>query len=218
MYWMETSAIVLRIKMLVFVLLLFISGVALAAPETATSTEPETAAVTESVGKLPTLLFLPIIDNTELTDPHDYIAEAINAKYAEKYPTAKFAVIPYQKYAEQLSIIEESDTEGKVLKAAAAVGANFVVSTDLQKIEIKRGMKGILLKKWCSADIPVRITIWDVASGKTVFDGVIREKGKQNSALFLAFGLLCFVSEEATIKNGLEKIGNKMDQELPLLK
>ena len=209
MYWMGTSAIALRIKMLVFVLLLFTSGVALAAPETVTATEP--------ADKLPTLLFLPVTDNTGLTDPHDYIAEAINAKYTEKYPPAKFAVIPYQKYADQLSIIEEPDTEGKVLKAAAAAGANFVVSTDLQKIEIRRGIKGILLKKWCSADIPVRITIRDVASGKPVFDGVIREKGKQNSALFLALGLFCFVSEEATIKNGLEKIGNRMDQVLPLV-
>lgn len=63
----------------------------------------------------------------------------------------------------------------------------------------------------------VKVTIWNVASGKTVYDGVIQAKGEQETALELVIGTICFVSEEATIKDSLAKIGKRMDKELPSL-
>lgn len=203
------SALTLRLQMLALVFLLFISGVTLANPDPVETSEPSPIP--------PSLIFLPIADNTALTKPHEYIAESINAKYAEKYPLAKFTVIPFQKYLDQMSLTEGPETDSKILAAAAAVGAKYVVRTDLQKIEIKRGVEAFTFKKWCSADIPVKINIWDVAAGKTIFEGVIREKGRQKGAMFLLSSLLFFVSEKATINNGLEKIGKRMASELPLL-
>ena len=80
------------------------------------------------------------------------------------------------------------------------------------------GLKEFFFKKWCAASIPVKITIWNVASGKAVFDSVIKERGNKDNGIGLAVGLLFNVSEEATIKDGLTKIGNRLDKELPSLK
>jgi hypothetical protein len=195
----------LRIKMIGFVLMLLISGTALAAPE-----GPETT------GKIPAILFLPIADNTGMKNT-GYITETINTQYARKYPAEKFTVIPLPDYTNQLSSNGEPGTEDEVLKAAAAAGADYVVRTDLQTIKIRRGFKGIFLKKWCAAEIPVKITIWNVASGKTVFDGVIQERGDKANILGGAMGLLLTVSEKSAVENGLKKLGKKMDKELPAL-
>ena len=209
MYSKKFSVIPFQFLLLVFAFVLFTS-VAAAAPETTDT--PEISP------KLPAILILPVIDNTGLKNPHEYMAEAMNANYAAKYPKEQFAVIPFQKYSELVNGNDESQSQDKFLKAATAAGADYVIRTELQKVEIRRGVKGIFLKKWCSADIPVKITIWNAASGKTVFDGVIQARGDKENGMGLAIGLLLSVSEEATIKDGLTKIGNRMDNELPPLK
>lgn len=185
--------------------MLLISGTALAAPE-----GPETT------GKIPAILFLPIADNTGMENTN-YITETINVQYAKKYPVEKFAVIPPLDYTNQMSNNGEPETEDEVIKAAAAIGADYVIRTDLQTIKIRRGTKGIFLKKWCAADIPVKITIWNVASGKPVFDGVIRERGDKTSVVGGAIGLPFTVSEKSAVENGLKKLAQKMDKELPAL-
>ena len=202
---LSLGVIMLRIKMIVFVLILLISGTALAAPE-----GPETT------GKIPAILFFPIVDNTGMKNT-GYITEAVNAQYAKKYPAEKFTVIPLENYTNQVSLNGEPETEDKVIKAAAAAGADYAVRTDLQTIKIRRGFKGIFMKKWCAADIPVKITIWNVASGKTVFDGVIQERGDKTAALGGTVGLIFTVSEKSTVENGLKKLTKKMDKELPAL-
>ena len=209
MYSKKFSVIPFQFLVLVFVFVLFTS-VTVAAPETTDT--PEISP------KLPAILILPVIDNTGLKNPHEYMAEAMNANYAAKYPKEQFAVIPFQKYSELVNGNDESQSQDNFLKSATAAGADYVIRTELQKVEIRRGVKGIFLKKWCSADIPVKITIWNAASGKTVFDGVIQARGDKENGMGLAIGLLLSVSEEATIKDGLTKIGNRMDNELPPLK
>ncbi|MCC5466917.1 hypothetical protein [Pelosinus baikalensis] len=165
------NVIMLKIKMIAFVLMLLISGTALAAPE-----RPETTS------KIPAILFLPIADNTGMKNT-GYITEAINAQYAKKYPAENFTVIPLPDYTNQMSSNGEPKTEDEVIKAAAAAGADYVVRTDLQTIKIRRGFKGIFIKKWCAAVIPVQITIWNVASGKTVFEGIIQERGDKTAVV-----------------------------------
>lgn len=209
MYSKKFSVIPFQLLLLVFVFVLFTS-VALAAPETTDT--PEISP------KLPAILILPVIDNTGLKNPHEYMTEAMNANYVAKYPKEQFALIPFQKYSEQGNANDESHSQDNLLQAATAAGADYVIKTELQKVEIRRGVKGIFLKKWCSADIPVKITIWNAASGKTVFDGVIQARGDKENGMGLAIGLLLSVSEEATIKDGLTKIGNRLDKELPPLK
>lgn len=209
MYSTKFSVIPLQFLLLGFVFVLFTS-VAFAAPETTDT--PEIS------HKLPAILILPVIDNTGLKNPHEYMTEAMNAKYAAKYPKEQFAVIPFQEPADQENANDEPQSQDKLLQAATVAGADYVIRTELQKVEIRRGVKGIFLKKWCSADIPVKITIWNVASGKTVFDGVIQARGDKENGMGLAIGLLLSVSEEATIKDGLTKIGNRLDKELPPLK
>jgi hypothetical protein len=195
----------MRIKMFVFVLMLLISGTALAAPE-----GPATTGTTSAI------LFLPVVDNTGMKDT-GYMKEAINAQYAKQYPVEKFTVIPPQNYTQQVSINDGPESDDKLIKAAAATGADYVVRTDLQKVKIRRGVKGILVKKWCAADIPVKITIWNVTSGKTVFDGVIQERGDKEAFMGGAIGLVfTSASEKATVKNALVKIGKRMDKELPV--
>lgn len=196
----------LRVKIFVFVLMLLISGTAFAAPE---GTEP--------AGKIPTILFFPIVDNTDLKDPHDYMSAAINLQYAKKYPTEKFHVIPFKDDMNQVSINDEPKTEDKVIKAAATAGADYAIRTELQKVKTSRGVKGIFVKKWRAAKIPVKITIWNVASGKTVFDSVIQARGDREALIGGTIGLLLSVSEKATIQNGIGKVGKKMAQELPAL-
>jgi hypothetical protein len=195
----------LKIKMIVFVLMLLISGTALAAP-----------AGPETTGKIPAILFLPIADSTGMNNTV-YITEAINAQYAKKYPAENFTVIPLPDYTNQMSSNGEPQTEEEVIKAAAAAGADYVVRTDLQTIKIRRGFKGIFIKKWCAAEIPVKITIWNVASGKTVFDGVIQERGDKAAVVGGAIGLPFAVSEKSAVENGLKKLAKKMDKELPAL-
>lgn len=209
MYSKKFSVIPFQFLLLVFVFVLFTS-VAAAAPETT-----DTPGISP---KLPAILILPVIDNTGLKNPHEYMAKAMNTNYAAKYPKEQFAVIPFQKYSEQGNGNDESQSQDNLLQAATAAGADYVIKTELQKVEIRRGVKGIFLKKWCSADIPVKITIWDVASGKTVLDSVIQARGDKENGMGLAIGLLLYVSEEATIKDGLAKIGNRLDKELPPLK
>ena len=209
MYSKKFSVIPFQFLLLVFVFVLFTS-VAAAAPETTDT--PEISP------KLPAILILPVIDNTGLKNPHEFMAEAMNANYAAKYPKEQFTVIPFQKYSEQGNNNDESQSQDNFLKSATAAGADYVIKTELQKVEIRRGVKGIFLKKWCSADIPVRVTIWEAASGKTVFDELIREKGQRENGIGLAIGLLLSVSEKETIKDGLTKIGNRLDKELPPLK
>ena len=209
MYSKKFSVIPFQFLLLVFVFVLFTS-VAAAAPETT-----DTPGISP---KLPAILILPVIDNTGLKNPHEYMAKAMNTNYAAKYPKEQFAVIPFQKYSEQGNGNDESQSQDNLLQAATAAGADYVIKTELQKVEIRRGVKGIFLKKWCSADIPVKITIWDVASGKTVLDSVIQARGDKENGMGLAIGLLLYVSEEATIMDGLAKIGNRLDKELPPLK
>ena len=191
--------------MIVFVLMLLISGTALAAP-----------AGPETTGKIPAILFLPVVDNTGMKKP-GYMIEAVNAQYAKKYPAEKFTAIPLENYTTQVSLNGEPETEDKVIKDAAAAGADYVVSTDLQKVKIRRGVKGIFMKKWCAAEIPANITIWNVASGKTVFDGVIQARGDKVNILGGYMGVLITVSEKSAVENGLKKLGKKMDTELPAL-
>ena len=212
MYSTKFSVIPFQFLLLVFVFVLFTS-VAFAAPETT-----ETTDTPEISHKLPAILILPVIDNTELKNPHEYMTDAMNTKYAAKYPKEQFAVIPFQKYSEQGNNNDESQSQDNFLKSATAAGADYVIKTELQKVEIRRGVKGIFLKKWCSADIPVKITIWNVASGKTLFDNVIQARGDKENGMGLAIGLLLSVSEEAAIKDGLAKIGTRLDKELPPLK
>lgn len=195
----------LRIKMIVFIVMLLISGTALAAPEE-----------TETAGKIPGILFLPIADNTGMKNT-SYITEAINAQYAKKYPAENFTVIPLENYTTQAAAYGEPAAEDEVLKAAAAAGADYVVRTDLQTIKIRRGFKGITIKKWCAAEIPVKITVWDVAANKTIFDGVIQARGDKANILGGSMGLLLTVSEKSAVENGLKKLGQKMDKELPAL-
>ena len=209
MYSTKFSVIPLQFLLFVFVFVLFTS-VALAAPETTDT--PEIS------HKLPAILILPVIDNTGLKNPHEFMAEAMNANYAAKYPKEQFTVIPFQKYSEQGNNNDESQSQDNFLKSATAAGADYVIKTELQKVEIRRGVKGIFLKKWCSADIPVKITIWNVASGKTLFDNVIQARGDKENGMGLAIGLLLSVSEEAAIKDGLARIGTRLDKELPPLK
>ena len=209
MYSTKFSVIPLQFLLLSFVFVLFTS-VALAAPETTDT--PEIS------HKLPAILILPVIDNTGLKNPHEYMTDAMNIKYAAKYPKEQFAVIPFQKYSEQGNANDEPQSQDKLLQSATAAGADYVIRTELQKVEIRRGVKGIFLKKWCSADIPVKITIWNVASGKTLFDNVIQARGDKENGMGLAIGLLLSVSEEAAIKDGLAKIGTRLDKELPPLK
>lgn len=209
MYSKKFSVIPFQFLLLVFVFVLFTS-VAAAAPETTDT--PEISP------KLPAILILPVIDNTGLKNPHEFMTEAMNANYAAKYPKEQFTVIPFQKYSEQGNNNDESQSQDNFLKSATAAGADYVIRTELQKVEIRRGVKGIFLKKWCSADIPVRVTIWEAASGKTVIDELIREKGQRENGIGLAIGLLLSVSEKETIKDGLTKIGNRLDKELPPLK
>jgi len=196
----------LRVKIFVFVLMLLISGTAFAAPE---GTEPP--------GEIPTILFFPVVDNTGLKDSHDYMSAAINAQYAKKYPTEKFTVIPFQDGMNQVSINDEPKTEDEVIKAATAAGADYAIRTELQKVKIRRGVKGIFLKKWCAAEVPVKITIWDAASGQNVFDSVIQTRGDREAFIGGTIGLLLSVSKKATIQNSIEKVGKKMAQELPAL-
>jgi hypothetical protein len=73
------------------------------------------------------------------------------------------------------------------------------------------------MKKWCAAEIPANITIWNVASGKTVFDGVIQARGDKVNILGGYMGVLITVSEKSAVENGLKKLGKKMDTELPAL-
>ncbi|SFM00057.1 hypothetical protein [Pelosinus propionicus] len=195
----------LRIKMIVFIVMLLISGTAIAAPEGA-----------ETTGKIPGILFLPIADNTGMKNT-GYITEAINVQYAKKYPAENFTVIPLEDYTHQVSAYGEKATEDEVLKAAAVAGADYVVRTDLQTIKIRRGFKGITIKKWCAAEIPVKITIWNVADGKTVFDGVIQARGDKANILGGSIGVLLTVSEKSAVENGLKKLGRKLDKELPAL-
>ena len=209
MYSTKFSVIPLQFLLLSFVFVLFTS-VALAAPETTDT--PEIS------HKLPAILILPVIDNTGLKNPHEFMTDAMNIKYAAKYPKEQFTVIPFQKYSEQENANDDPQSQDKLLQSATAAGADYVIRTELQKVEIRRGVKGIFLKKWCSADIPVRVTIWEAASGKTVFDELIREKGQRENGIGLAIGLLLSVSEKETIKDGLTKIGNRLDKELPPLK
>ena len=209
MYSKKFSVIPFQFLLLVFVFVLFTS-VAAAAPETT-----DTPGISP---KLPAILILPVIDNTGLKNPHEYMAKAMNTNYAAKYPKEQFAVIPFQKYSEQGNGNDESQSQDNFLKSATAAGADYVIKTELQKVEIRRGVKGIFLKKWCSADIPVKITIWNVASGKTLFDNVIQARGDKENGMGLAIGLLLSVSEEAAIKDGLAKIGTSLDKELPPLK
>ena len=179
---------------------------------------PATTDTPEVSPKLPAILILPVIDNTGLKNPHEFMTEAMNANYAAKYPKEQFTVIPFQKYSEQGNNNDESQSQDNFLKSATAAGADYVIKTELQKVEIRRGVKGIFLKKWCSADIPVKITIWNVASGKTLFDNVIQARGDKENGMGLAIGLLLSVSEEAAIKDGLARIGTRLDKELPPLK
>ena len=209
MYSKKFSVIPFQFLLLVFVFVLFTS-VAAAAPETTDT--PEISP------KLPAILILPVIDNTGLKNPHEYMTDAMNIKYAAKYPKEQFAVIPFQKYSEQENANDDPQSQDKLLQSATAAGADYVIRTELQKVEIRRGVKGIFLKKWCSADIPVKITIWNVASGKTLFDNVIQARGDKENGMGLAIGLLLSVSEEAAIKDGLAKIGTRLDKELPPLK
>ena len=209
MYSKKFSVIPFQFLLLVFVFVLFTS-VAAAAPETT-----DTPGISP---KLPAILILPVIDNTGLKNPHEYMAKAMNTNYAAKYPKEQFTVIPFQKYSEQGNNNDESQSQDNFLKSATAAGADYVIKTELQKVEIRRGVKGIFLKKWCSADIPVKITIWNVASGKTLFDNVIQARGDKENGMGLAIGLLLSVSEEAAIKDGLAKIGTSLDKELPPLK
>ncbi len=195
----------MRIQMIVFVLMLLISGTALAAPE-----------MPETINNAPGILFLPITDNTGMKNTA-YITESITAQYAKKYPAEKFTVIPLENYTSLAAIDEQAADEGEMLKAAATIRADYVVRTDLQTIKIRRGFKGILMKKWCAAEIPVKITIWSVATGKTVFDSVVQARGDKANILGGTAGLLLTVSEKSAVENGLKKLGEKLDKGLPAL-
>ena len=195
----------LKVKMIVFILLLLISGTALAAPQ-----EPVTT------GKIPSILFLPIADNTGMKNT-GYITQAINSQYTKKYPAEQFTVIPHADYTNPMNSNVEPTTEDEVIKAAAAAGADYAVRTELQTIKIRRGFKGIFMKKWCAAEIPVKITIWNVVSGKTVFDSIIQERGDKTGVLGGTVGFMFTVSEKSAVENGLKKLNKKIDKELPAL-
>lgn len=202
----------LRIKIIVFILILLISKTVLAAPAAPETTGQDP----EITGKVPVILFLPIADNTGMKNT-GYIIEAINAQYAKKYPAEKFTVISLPDYTNQMSSNGKPATEDEVLKAAAVAGADYLVRTDLQTIKIRRGFKGITIKKWCAAEIPVKITICNVAAGKTVFDRVVQTRGDKANTLGGSIGLLLTVSGKSAVENGLKKLGEKMDKELPAL-
>lgn len=191
--------------MIVLVLMLLIPGTVLAAPEM-----PETTNTT------PGILFLPITDNTGMKNT-DYITEAITAQYAKKYPAQKFTIIPLENYTSQVAIDDKTATEDEILKAAATINADYVVRTDLQTIKIRRGFKGILIKKWCAAEIPIKITIWSVTTGKTVFDSVVQARGDKANIFGGTAGLLLTVSEKSAVENGLKKLGEKLEKSLPAL-
>lgn|GEM_PF-2852821 len=67
MYSIRMSSIFL--KVIVFVLMLFTSGAASAAPENM-----------ETASTVPAILLLPITDSTGVKDQHDYMLKAINAQ------------------------------------------------------------------------------------------------------------------------------------------
>lgn len=217
----------MKINRFIFVLIFLISGHALAAPAnqaipTISSSDQEMIITSSPASialkpneKLPVILILPFTDNTGMKKTA-YISKTINDEYAKKYPIGKFTILPPESYTNQVSSNSEPIDEN-VIKIATAAGADYVIKTDLQKIEIKRGVKGLFMTKWCAAIVPIKITIWNTASSKAVFDEIITERGDRQNFLGFYMGALMTASEKTAIERSLVKTGKRMDNELPSL-
>jgi hypothetical protein len=234
------GVIILKIKLFIFALMLILSGHAIAAPVVGqeniiastdtpssslntpiASTDKPSSSLNTSIEPkkdetLPTIFILPFTDETGIKGT-DYISKSINDQYTKKYPLQNFTILPTEDHTNQVAPNMEPSTEEDIIKAATSAGADYVIKTDLEKIEIKRGVKGLFLKKWCAAIIPVKITIWNVKSNKIVFDALIKERGDRENVLGFYMGALFTASEKTAIERGLAKIGKRMDKELPAL-
>ncbi len=160
---------------------------------------------------LPSVLVMPISDNSEIKDNHQYISDSITARYNAKFTKDKFVLIPGQSYIDWVKQSATSATgDARLINAGKGVGAKYVVATEIQKVVIKRGIKwGFITKKWCTAEMPVKIIIMDVESGRKVYESVITETGKKEATVG-------FVSDEATIKTALAAIEPRIDKEVTI--
>lgn len=170
-------------------------------------------AATDDTSAKQTVAILPIVDNSGLEKLNEYVPDIVTARLSNKFGS-NYAVLSGQALVDKLKekgITNVTTTEEKQLMAALKEsGVTFMVKTEISKVDEKRGMKwGLVIKKWCTTEMPVKTSIYD-AEGKMVFEKSITELGKNEVTVG-------FASTAGAIKDGLKKIYDKLDQESSLM-
>lgn len=105
--------------------------------------------------------------------------------------------------------ISNADSD-KLTSALKELGVTYLVRAEIGKVEIKRGIKmGLVIKKWCSADLLANITVNDVINDKILYNKTIAEKGKNEVSLG-------FASSAGAVKIALGKVFEQFDNEFNL--
>lgn len=146
----------------------------------------------------PVILFMPFENYSEQTHLHPEMCVAMQNIFNEKYLNSAELIFTYKD--------EPFKTNGKV---------NYVIETTIHEIDMRHGVKGIFLKKFKGAIVPVEINIQNALTGKTVYHETIIARGDQSPPIGGVYGLFFGMSDKNTIAKAFEKLAVILPEQLP---
>lgn len=158
------------------------------------------------------IIAILIANHSELEDS-SYIGDTIIEHLTPKFQ-GQTTILTGSELGNKLQskgIIDLSTVDNsKLNEALQDFGVTYILKVDVAKVEIKRGIKmGLMIKKWCAADVSSAITVTDLQTGNVLYSKNLQEKGKNEVTLG-------FASSSGAIKIALGKVFEQFDAEFRL--
>jgi len=152
------------------------------------------------------------VNNSELEDSgyiNEYAIDRLSTKFQGQATILTGTELVEKIKSKGITDLQNTD-DVKLTDALKELGVTNLVRAEIGKIEVKRGIKmGLMIKKWCSADVPATITVTDITKDVSLYNKTIAEKGKNEVSLG-------FASSSGAIKIALGKVFEQFDAEFRL--
>lgn len=180
-----------------FVLLLLFQAITFAAPSLLSDTSRTT------------IVILPTIDNSGLKNDQ-IVLDFLGEKLQGEFPKDKYDVLRGEKLKIALSRIGVSDltnaSDAQIIEVCRSLHADYALKPEIGNVTTKRGITLGLFesKKWCKANLPLKVNVIDIASEQTVYTNQFSEEGRHEV-------VPGFAHDVEAAKDAIAKILDKVD-------
>lgn len=159
-----------------------------------------------------TIVAILVVNNSGLEDSNYIVDTTIEHLKSKVQGSVILAGSELSDKLKSVGITDISTTDSsRLVNALKELGVTHIAKAEVNKVEIKRGIKmGLTIKKWCTADVPMTTTVTDIINDKFLYNKTVQEKGKNEVTLG-------FASSGGAVKTALTKIFEQVDIDKALL-